>query len=143
MPIDFESVAPVLGSGMTKRKGSRVAGPNPFLDNGWLLQSYEEGQDYEFPAAGKYETVIATRGLHEGEEVTKLTGDAADVVALLRSAGNKLGIGVRIELVPNAEEWFAMSARRRGPIVVKYLGQERKQRRTVVEDDETSEETPE
>lgn len=142
MPLDFTTLEPVQGSGLSKRKGSRVAGPNPFLDNEWLLRSYESGQDEEVTVDGKYETVIAERGLHEGEEVVRLTGDAADVVAMLRSASNKLGIGVRVEVVPDAETWFALPARRKGQITVKYLGVNRKQRRAVATEEET-EETPE
>lgn len=134
MPLDLENLMPAVGTGLTKRKGSRVAGPNPFLDNDWLLDSYKTGTDYEITVAGKYEIVVATRGVHEGEEVERLTGDAADVVALLRSASNKLGIGVRIEVVP---------ARRKGQLTVKYLGVERKQRRARAEEDEEPIEHPE
>lgn len=140
--MDLTNLEPVQGSGLSKRKGSRVAGPNPFLDNEWLLRSYENGQDEEVTVDGKYETVIADRGQHAGEEVTRLTGDAAEVVAMLRSASNKLGIGVRVEVVPDAETWFALPARRKGQIVVKYLGVNRKQRRTAEEVEEV-EEAPE
>lgn len=128
MPIDFTAIEPVRGSGLTPRKGSRTSGPNPFLDEGWLLRSYESGQDEEITVAGKYETVVRERGDHAGEEVEKLTGDAADVVAMLRSASNKLGIGVIIQVVP---------AKRKGQMTVKYLGKERKQRRDHSEYEDT------
>lgn len=133
MPIDFSTVQPVQGSGLTPRKGSRTAGPNPFLDEGWLYRSYETGEDEEITVPGKYVTVIRERGEHAGEEIQKLTGDAADVVAMLRSASNKLGIGVIVQVVPA----------KRGYMTVKYLGKERKQHRGSAVANELDEETSE
>lgn len=118
MALDLSALTPVEGSGMSPRRNTRTAGPNPFLDNGWLLKSYEEGQDYEIgPVSGWYEDTTIQRGERAGEPTQKLVGDAAQVVSMLRTAANKLDIGVSIEIVPG---------KRKGTVVIKYLGKERR-----------------
>lgn len=123
--LDLTTLAPVVGAGLSPRRASRTSGPNPFLDNGWLESSYDTGQDYEVTVPGQYIDDTIKRGERVGEPTQRLTGDAATVVSMLRTAANKLGIGVSIEVVP---------AKRKGQMTVKYLGKERKNYSRDVED---------
>lgn len=121
--MDLGALAPTPGSGMSRRRGTRTAGPNPFLDEGWLQQSYDDGQDYELVVKGWWIDDTIKRGDRAGEPTTRLQGDAAEIVSLLRSAAAKLGIGVSVEVVPalgkNGKEL-------KDTVVVKYLGKDRK-----------------
>ena len=127
MALDLSTITPQAGSGMTPRRASRTSGPNPFLDNGWLEESYNTGQDYEVgPVAGTYEDGVIQRGERAGEPTTRLVGDAATVVSMLRTAANKLGIGVSIEVVPT---------KRKGQVIVKYVGKDRKNYTRGTEDE--------
>jgi hypothetical protein len=119
MALNLAELAPQPGAGMTPRRASRTSGPNPFLDNGWLEESYTNGQDYEVgPVSGWYEEGVIQRGERAGEPTTRLAGDAATVVSMLRTAANKLGIGVTIEVVP--------AKRGKNMVIVKYMGKTRK-----------------
>lgn len=104
------------------RRGRAAAdtGPNPFIVNGWLKQSFDQGKAYSVTVPGTWEDV--TKKNREGVDVTRnmLRGDAATVVKLIRAASNELNIGVAIETA---------TGRRKGTIEVKYLGQKRKEAR--------------
>lgn len=135
MAIDFEAMTPVAGTGMGKRATSRTSGPNPFLDKGWLMESYNTGKDYQFgPVSGdveEYKTELKKDGeivLDENGNAVYVTrskylGDLSTIVGMIRAASNKLNIGSIIQVVPAANErgkpikgqWFVM-----------YIGKERK-----------------
>jgi len=125
MAINFDEMVPVAGAGISKRASSRTSGPNPFLDKGWLKQSFEEGKDYQFgPVTGdQVEYTVQDGSKSAGQVRQKYTGDLADVITLIRAASNKLGIGAIVQVVPAANErgkpikgqWFVM-----------YLGKTRK-----------------
>lgn len=131
MALDLSTLAPVPGTGLTRRSSGREAGPNPFLDNGWLLNSYETEQDFEVTVGGTWERAVKTRGKHKGQEYDKLVGDAATVVRMLRDAADKLEIGVAIECVPAVKIVNEGKRNERtedipGQVTVKYLGKTRK-----------------
>jgi hypothetical protein len=98
-----------------------------------LETSYQEGKDYEVgPIPGWYEDGTIMRGERAGEPTQRLAGDAATVVSMLRTAANKLNIGVSIEVVP--------AKRGKNMVIVKYMGKERKNyTRSADELDETEE----
>lgn len=137
--MDFSTLAPVRGTGLTRRSSGREAGPNPFLDNGWLKESYDlhmtngspEGADFEVTVPGSWVSAVKLRGKNKGAAYEKLTGDAASVVRMLRDAADKLEIGVAIECVPAIRVVNAGKRNERveeidGMVTVKYLGKERK-----------------
>lgn len=120
MALNLENLAPVETT-MSPRKAPREAVANPFLTEGWMLRTYESGKAEEVTVPGAYiDGVRKDRKTGEETPIQKLTGDAAQVVNLIRYAADALGIGVRVEVVP---------AKRKGYMVVKYLGQERRQRK--------------
>lgn len=125
MPLDISALAPKPGQGMTPRRATRTSGPNPVLDNGWLQESYDTGQDYEVgPLSGKVVEYTITKGENKGETGEKLTGDAADAVTMIRQAAGKLGLGVSVEVVPAAN---GRGKEIPGQYMVKYLAKNRKQ----------------
>lgn len=128
MAVDFSKIEVVLGSGMTGRKGGagRPAAANPFVDNGWLLSSYEDEKDHELQVAGSYIDAVHERGAHAGEVYSKLAGDAAEVVALIRSGALKLGLGVTVEVVPVLRKNGSPVP---GQLVVKYQAKAKRARR--------------
>lgn len=131
--VDLAKLAPVKGAGMAPREVTRKPRdeqPNPFLTEGWLQQSYETGQDYEVTVNGEWSISKVKKGPRKGEEIERLTGEAAEVTKMLREASNKLGIGVTIQ--------YAQATTRTGKdipgkVVVHYLGKVRKQRRANVD----------
>jgi len=129
MEINFDEMVPVQGDGLARRQGSRTSGPNPFLDKGWLQESYENGKDYQFgPVSGdqvEYTTqILQLDGSKiDGAVRSKYTGDLADVIGLIRAASNKLGIGAVVQVVPAANE---RGKAIKGQWFVKYVGKDRK-----------------
>lgn len=98
--MDLSALAPAPGTGLAKRVVNRttsVAGPNPFLDNGWLKKSFDEGKDYVVTVDGGWEMQPAKRGANKGEPIEKLVGDAYKVTRMIRDAADKLGLGVTIQ----------------------------------------------
>lgn len=135
--------APVAGGGMSGR--ASTAKSNPFLDEGWLLQSWEDEVDLfvngdgpdavvklsggEFVVGsvqGGTEEYVMTRGKNAGGTATRYTGEVKDIVYLLNQAAQKLDIGVRIRVYP------AVSAANGRPLkdrsVVHYMAKERTER---------------
>lgn len=108
---------------MPARRGTnkgRDLGPNIFLDRTWewnLQASYDNAEPYEITVAGTTKEDTIKKGERKGQKTTRVTGDAADAVTLLRNAATKLGIGVTIDVVPAAAK---------GQMIVKYQGQKRK-----------------
>ena len=137
MPLDFDTMEPREGSGIIRTRGPRTTGPNPFLDKGWLWDSYETGKDKEVgPIAGVLVETVVSRGATAGQPTTKWTGDVATVISMLRTAAEKQGLGVSIEVVPATNE---RGRELKGQFTVKYLGKERRQRRTGDADTEPDE----
>jgi hypothetical protein len=132
MALDFSKIEVVLGSGMSKRKSNRVAGPNPFIDNGWLESSHELGQDHELQVSGSYVDSVHDRGVLKGQAYSKLTGDAAEAVNLIRQGATKLGLGVSVEVVPALRKNGQPIA---GQLVVKYQAKDKRARRTKPRDE--------
>ena len=139
----------------TSRRGRRPSDePNPFLDNGWLWDQYEEvnrlkenGGD---PATatrsvvvpGEWETRQATNRQKEllfdaetGEPIMTdvLIGDAANVVRLLRKAADLHEIGVSIQTAPATG---ARGKELKGQVEVKFLAKDRSVKRRKGQDDE-------
>jgi|SRR5882672_3030802 len=135
--MDLSAIQPTEGAGLSPRRNSRVTGPNPFLDNDWLENSYTDGKDYEVTVPGFWEEGKVTRGKRIGEPISRLRGDASTVVSLLRSAADYLGIGVAIETVPAVN---ARGQERKGFVTVKYLGKTRRQTKDGEEEVEETEE---
>ena len=127
------------GSGLTRRTYTRETEANPFLDNGWVWQSYEmhrdngpEGADFEVDAEGHWEEATRTRGKRKGEKYMKLVGQAATYVRWIREAADKHEIGVAIQVeqavkVTNAGKRNERTEDIPGQVLVKFLGKERKQ----------------
>lgn len=109
-------------------------GPNPFLDNGWLEESYQSGDTMSVIASGGWEERQKTTKQREpqfdeeGNPImhTVLVGDAATAVSLIRRAADYLGIGVKIDAVPATNE---RGRELKNQVEVKYLGKERKVRK--------------
>lgn len=116
-------------TGMPRRAGRASVdhGPNLFLDNGWLLQSYETGEPYEVPVEGEFIQDTIKKGARKGEPTERLTGDAAEVVRQLREAANELNIGVAIKYY---EVLNKNKTVKKGWVLVKYQGVARKQRQS-------------
>lgn len=125
MPIDFTTLTPTATEMPADTRGRQAAdrGPNPWLDNGWLLKTYESGIGDEVTVPGKYETYTGkVRATGEEVQKEKITGDAALAVQMIRDAADKLStpqrpIGVRIVVT---------EAKRKGQLRIQYLGQTRK-----------------
>lgn len=127
--LDLSNLTPTAGDGMPARRSTRTSGPNPFLDGfpdgnggvntvGTLEYSYDNDKDFVVTVPGTYEDTEIKRGPHKGEPTKKLTGDAAAVVSMLRTAADKLGIGCSIVVTPG---------KRKGTLAIQYLGKVRKQ----------------
>ncbi len=98
----------------------RDLGPNHWLNASWefsLKNSYDNAEAYELDFSGTFEETVVAKGKNKGEKTTKLTGEAADAVTLIRDAADHLGIGVSIRTKP---------AKARGKVTVTYQGQKRK-----------------
>lgn len=142
-PKQFSIPAPVKATEIPQKResaGSRNRGPNLFLQpqdgfpKGYLWKSFEDGDWYDLPVSGGLVLVEGKRGKSKGQEIEKLDGDAAEVVRQLREAATALGIGVSVKYFdvlakggPNKGQPVA------GKILIKYLGQPRKQRRAQTE----------
>jgi hypothetical protein len=128
--MDLTALAPEPTE-MTARKATRSAGPNPFLDNGWIRQSYDTSTAYQVTVAGEWQDKPVKAKNDAGEMVETgeirptLTGDAANVVYLVRQAAEKEGLGVRVETVQATRKNGNPIA---GQVTVKYQGIARKQR---------------
>ncbi len=122
-----------------QRRG-RSTEPNPFLDEGWLEESYQQGKTKAIVVAGGWETRQKLTRVGKGQPLEPafdeetgdpilhdvLTGDAATAVALIRRAADYLGIGVSVIAEPVTGPRGKVVA---GQVRVRYLGKERKQRR--------------
>lgn len=121
MALDLSALAPTPGNGLSRKARGKTAGPNPFLEQGLLFKSYEEGQDYWVgPFAGAQEDYVIQRGDKTGQTGQRWTGEVAEVISLIRRASNELQIGVAIDVQPT---------KRKGQYMIGYLGKQRKQRR--------------
>jgi hypothetical protein len=136
MALDFDTMAPTQGSGLARRTGTKSAGPNPFLDKGWLLESYNTGKDYQFgPVAGEYADYTVKGGKSAGQVRKQATGDLADVISLIRAASNKLGIGAVVQVVEAQND---KGRTIKGQWYVLYLGKQRKAPRRAKAGDDTA-----
>lgn len=122
---------PTRGSGMPKRQG-RTNGPNPFLEgfpqedgtvvmDGTLIHSWElkrEGEkaDFEVVVQGDWVPDTIKKGPRLGEPVDRLVGEVAQVESQLRSAADKLGIGVAV---------VVSKGRKKGTMIVQYEAKRR------------------
>jgi len=98
-----------------------------FLDNGWLQQSFDDGDWYDVnggqPINGGLVEVEIVKGNRKGQMTERLDGDVAEVTRQLREAAEQLGIGVSIKYY-NATTKAGKEIP--GKTIVKYLGQKRK-----------------
>jgi hypothetical protein len=105
-------------------KDSRDLGPNFFLDPKWefnLKNSYDKKEPYKIVVAGTYVDSEYLRGKKKGEKMSRLTGDAADAVTLIRKAATKLGIGAAIrEYTGKGPDGEVIP---KGHVLIQYLGQ--------------------
>lgn len=114
-------------------------GPNQFLqpdpDNGfpdgWLAESYKNGLWYDVQGVtGEFVMGVIEHGKRKGEPVERMTGDLLEVTRQIREAADTLGIGVAIRYFPAVYRSGPKKDQEiPGTWVVKYLGQNRKQRR--------------
>lgn len=117
--MDFSALTPTRSADQIVSKRGRTPGPNPFVENGWLLASYNEEAAYEVPPVpGVIETYVQT-GKSAGREMTRVTGEARTIVNMIRDAADRLGIGVRIQTLP---------AKKKGEVIIKYMGTVRRTR---------------
>ena len=135
MALDLDTLDPRDSSPIVRNRQGRTAGPNPFLDKGWLQESFDEGA-YEGekwigkpkevgPLTGEEVDTVVGRGATKGQATKKWTGDVFTVMSMLRTAAEKLGIGCAIQVVP------ALDGRNRelkGKWTVKYSARERTER---------------
>jgi len=122
--LNLDEIEPTVGSGLARR--TRNTGPNPFLDKGWLENSYNEEQDYDCPPVqGELVMTTVQKGENAGKPAKKWTGDVQTLISLLRSAAEKLEIGVYIQVLPALD---ARNRERKGWWVVKYMGKEKSER---------------
>lgn len=140
-PIPRPTVATEIPA---KRDSGVERGPNPYLEpdleggapNGWFMQSYETGKWMDIgPVSGAWVASEITKGERKGETVDRLEGDAMLVTRQLRDAANQLGLGVSIKYW---EVYYKSGPKKGEPVpgqmVVKYLAQNRKQRRESTQD---------
>lgn len=130
--MDLSKLAPAAGTGLAPRvvnRATRNAEPNPFLDNGWLLKSYEEKKDYVVTVPGAWEMGEVKKGERKGDPIERLTGDAAEVTRLLRDGADKLGIGVAIQYTIPTKKVKGVDVDVPGMVNVHYMGKQRKQAR--------------
>lgn len=120
--------------------GGRESGPNPFIDEGWLDESYQTGEARAVDVPGTWETRVkkTADGEPDGEREV-LVGEAGKVVSQLRAAARFLDIGVAIDTRPakykNGKDIV-------GIVTVTYVGKEpknTKKRQAAVEPDEIDE----
>src|SRR5712691_6577706 len=132
MALDLSTMTPTAGNGLSRKSRGRTTGPNPFLEQGLLYKSYEEGQDYWVgPFAGAQEEYVIGRGDKAGQTGLRWTGEVAEVISLIRRTSNELQIGVAVDVQP---------AKHKGHFMSGYLGKERKQRRDKSDSDSESDE---
>lgn len=140
----------VAASAPVRTRGSRVDhGPNFFLqpippgtvgvengyEDGWLALSYSTGMWFDIPCDGEFVQGEALRGKNKGQPVTRLVGPAKEITRQLREAADELGIGVAIEYQYVTYKSGAKKDQEiPGKLLLQYLGKERKQRRTAVEE---------
>lgn len=141
--MDLANLAPAVGPGLVRRVNTRAPaerGPNPFLDNGWLQASYDTGKDYFVTVDGGWEPSVIKKGPQRGEPTERLSGDAAEVVKLIRDAADKLNIGVAIQYSIPTRKVKGNEVDIAGKVTIHYLGKRRKERRQtqVVRVPETS-----
>ena len=103
---------------------SRDLGPNFFLDPKWefnLKNSYDRKEAYKIVVTGTYVDSTYLRGAKKGEKMSRLTGDAADAVTLIRKAAAKLGIGSAIrEYIGKGPDGEVVP---KGHVLIQYIGQ--------------------
>lgn len=119
-----EIKAPVKGEGLPGQ--DRMSGqPNPFLDEGWLETSYDEGEDHVTgPYTGDVEVYQISEGKkNAGMNAKRYQGDLKVVINMIREAANKLDIGVTIRVVPAVNGNGKVV---KGQWMVHYQGKERK-----------------
>lgn len=131
MALDFTNITPTRTVMPADTRGRQAVdrGPNPFLDEGWLRETYDSGEGAEITVAGALETYEGTiRATKETVTKRKLTGDAAEAVRMIREAADKLGLGVRVVTTvggPGVKDNQGRAVRK-GMVLVQYLGQTRK-----------------
>lgn len=120
--MDFNALTPVVAEFPTRTRNRGTAGPNPFITNGWLKGSYDRNEAQSVTVPGAYEEYVSKKGASAGETRQRLTGDAAQIVSLLRAAADELNIGVSIDVAQ------AMNGKRevKGQMTITYLGHKRK-----------------
>jgi len=121
----LELAAPVPSATPIERRAGRAVqhGPNLFLNNGWLLDSYNNGRTDEIIVDGEWVEDTIKKGEKKGQPVMRLTGDAAEVVRQLREAATELNIGVTIKDYPVLNR---NNKEVKGKVLIKYLGINRK-----------------
>lgn len=139
-PKPFSIPAPSVATEIPAKResaGARDRGPNLFLQpqegfpKGYLWKSFEDGKWYDLPVSGGWVVDTIKKGTRKGQEVDRLEGDAAEVVRQLREAAAALGIGVAIKYFPVLIKGGAKKGQEAPDMVlIKYLGQQRKQKRT-------------
>lgn len=122
-----------------KRESGVNHGPNLFLQadpangfpEGWFMKSYTTGKWFDVPGVtGDFAVKKIKSGPNQGKEVEQPTGDVAEVTRQLREAANTLGLGVSIKYFPMVYKSGPKKDQEiPGKWVVKYLAQNRKQRR--------------
>jgi hypothetical protein len=140
-PKPFSIPAPVKSTEPPKQRQTapKDRGPNLFLDNDWLAQSYNDDEWYDVgPVDGQWEEGTVQKGKRKGEAVQRMTGVAQEVTRQLREAAMALGIGVAIKYTPVTYKSGAKVGQEiPGKILVQYLGIERKQSRKNADTEET------
>lgn len=117
--MDLNSLAPKPTQAPVRTRQGKHSGPNPFLDQNWLADSYQNGRWDEVTVPGTVEQYEQRNrdGELTGKMATRYTGDALTVVTMLRQAADLLEIGVSIVAEQTSKT----------KVTVKYRGQARKQ----------------
>lgn len=127
---------------IVRTREGRASGPNPFLDEGWLQESYDTEETMSVIVGGHWEERQRMNRqkelLYEADGSpamqTVLVGDAATAVALIRRAADFLGIGVVVDPVPAVSDKTGRELK--GQVEVRYKGKERKAPRASATSDE-------
>lgn len=130
MALNLADLSPAESDWTPAPRGRQAIdkGPNPFLTEGWLKRTFDNGKAEKVTVAGHWEEVQATVN-QDGKRVPKfdasgqpvmkqaLKGDAADVVSMIRDAADAMKIGATINPV---------KGRRNGTVTIHYLGIKRR-----------------